>query len=444
MSKIFYKVYTPNYEKSQNDLTSYKNDESILLSSFDRDGKSIVQEILNNSTQEKEIRGLYFHPDLKIMGLIRVPKNGSIDNYKDYLKLFNLNINNEIQNILKEPNNIISNEITRIISENPSTGTQDLSTKANIDASNINTSDYKDVLGIQVYSFENDLNFDSQQNTLMVKGKPYIPGNNLIIAENLDENKFLTYFQSFKTPIKDLIYNKADNTFYRFNGFKLLKITTSETLQNYATLQDLQQLRAELTQKTNQVLNFKGVTENIESIPSDSKKGDAYINRANGTFAVVSKEPFLASSRETFAETPLGNVYNYNTNTDLSEYLEKNEFNNFSSSVNSDINNLKNDVQNLKLNKVDLTDYVKKSEIPNLVQNVTFNNDYIKVINNQGELEPARIVYGEFDENNISAITLRIKQELQNDISKGINTFIFIDLISNKSHIMKKDNLQFV
>ena len=90
MSKIFYKVYTPNYDKSQNDLTSYKSDESVLLSSFDRDGKLIVQDILNNSTQEKEIRGLYFHPDLKMIGLIRVPQNGNIDNYKDYLKLFNL------------------------------------------------------------------------------------------------------------------------------------------------------------------------------------------------------------------------------------------------------------------------------------------------------------------------------------------------------------------
>lgn len=441
MSKIFYKVYTPNYDKSQNDLTSYKSDESVLLSSFDRDGKLIVQDILNNSTQEKEIRGLYFHPDLKIMGLIRVPKNGSIDNYKDYLKLFNLNISNEIQNILKEPNNIISNEITRIIIE--SSPIPDLSTKANTDASNIILKNYKDKLGLNVYTFGNELKYNSMEGNFLLNSEPYTPGNNLIIFENDYKNisDLNNFKKTYTNPINDFFYDKESQSFLKYNGSEFIKLLTLQDLNKYATLEDLANVSKQINNnQAGQVFNFKGDIENSQALPSDSQKGDAYINKEHGSLLLVTK-PLGTPVTDSIFETPIGNIYN-NINADLTDYLKSDIYNTFSRETKQKFDDLIIEIQKLKLKKdVDLTDYVKKSDVQNLVQNATFNNDYIKVINPQGELEPARIIYGEFTD---KAITLRIKEELQKDIQNNVNTFIFIDVATNITHIMKKDEFKFV
>lgn len=441
MSKIFYKVYTPNFDKSQNDLTSYKSDESVLLSSFDRDGKLIVQDILNKSTSEKEIRGLYFHPDLKMIGLIRVPQNGNIDNYKDYLKLFNLNISNEIQNILKEPNNIISNEITRIIIE--SSPIPDLSTKANTDASNIILKNYKDKLGLNVYTFGNELKFNPMESNFLLNSEPYAPGNNLIIFEN--DYKKISELDNFKKtytePINDFFYDKESQSFLKYNGSEFIKLLTLQDLNKYATLEDLANVSKQINNnQAGQVFNFKGDIENSQALPSDSQKGDAYINKEHGSLLLVTK-PLGTPVTDSIVEIPIGNIYN-NINADLTDYLKSDIYNTFSRETKQKFDDLVIEIEKLKLKKdVDLTDYVKKSDVQNLIQNVTFNNDYIKVINPQGELEPARIIYGEFTD---KAITLRIKEELQKDIQNNVNTFIFIDVATNITHIMKKDELQFV
>lgn len=116
--RIRYKFYTPNTELSEKDLALAVTDKDKLIKQlFDRDGKKIVKDILKRKKIRpiEDARGIYFHQELKIMGLIIVPDDGSIDNYQKYLYLFDnyLNVNksiNELKNIKANINDVYTKQ----------------------------------------------------------------------------------------------------------------------------------------------------------------------------------------------------------------------------------------------------------------------------------------------------------------------------------------------
>lgn len=105
--KINYKFYTPSYTVSESDMAlNVEDKEKLVLQLFDRDGKKVVEDILNRKKvkPKEDARGLYFHPELKIIGLVRVPEGGTLENYKKYLHLFYIkNTNISISSIFTIP-----------------------------------------------------------------------------------------------------------------------------------------------------------------------------------------------------------------------------------------------------------------------------------------------------------------------------------------------------
>ena len=105
--KINYKFYTPSYTVSESDVAlNVEDKEQLVLQLFDRDGKKVVADILNRKKvkPKEDARGLYFHPELKIIGLVRVPEGGTLENYKKYIHLFYVkNTNTSISSIFIIP-----------------------------------------------------------------------------------------------------------------------------------------------------------------------------------------------------------------------------------------------------------------------------------------------------------------------------------------------------
>lgn len=105
--KINYKFYTPSYTVSESDSAlNVEDKEKLVLQLFDRDGKKVVEDILNRKKikPKEDARGLYFHPELKIIGLVRVPEGGTLENYKKYIHLFYVkNTNTSISSIFTIP-----------------------------------------------------------------------------------------------------------------------------------------------------------------------------------------------------------------------------------------------------------------------------------------------------------------------------------------------------
>ena len=92
MTKIVkYSVYTPEYTNEEQDIKLLENNpkkKDLIETIFKRDGKKIVQDILEKkSKKDIDYRGVYIHPKLKISGIVRVPENGTIENYEQYIHL---------------------------------------------------------------------------------------------------------------------------------------------------------------------------------------------------------------------------------------------------------------------------------------------------------------------------------------------------------------------
>lgn len=118
MAIIDYKFYTPSYENSAKDLENIKtngevidevfktsNVKKIVEECWDRDGKKIVADIIQRNKANPKIdhRGLYFHTDLRFIGLVRVPLDGAVEKYKEYIHLFYSSDIKEIYTDLAKP-----------------------------------------------------------------------------------------------------------------------------------------------------------------------------------------------------------------------------------------------------------------------------------------------------------------------------------------------------
>lgn len=109
---IDYKFYTPTYEASADDMKKSGIDrESLILEVFDRDGKKVVEDILARRAKDSSVdpRGLYFHPDLQIIGLVRVPVGGDLSKYKEYIHIFH---STSINDVLKEIEKVVKSSTT--------------------------------------------------------------------------------------------------------------------------------------------------------------------------------------------------------------------------------------------------------------------------------------------------------------------------------------------
>lgn len=201
-----------------------------------------------------------------------------------------------------------------------------------------------------------------------------------------------------------------------------------------------------LYNKTSNPFNFKGSLEKQSDLTalSDPAIGDTYIIKETNSLVIF--------DGTNWSNHPIGTVYdNTNINADLSNYVKNEEYNSFKEDIQTNLNSTINDVNTLKTQKsdIDLSQYAKKTDIPTIDptnNNVIVNNNYIKVINNKGELELARLIYCAFDEENNAEkfLTLTIKDEIEKDITNGVESFIVIDMLKNSVSILHKEKINFI
>lgn len=63
----------------------------LINEQFDIDAKKIVADLISKNTDTIEYRGIYYNPTIGFVGYVRVPKNGTVENFKEYSFLLKTN-----------------------------------------------------------------------------------------------------------------------------------------------------------------------------------------------------------------------------------------------------------------------------------------------------------------------------------------------------------------
>lgn len=84
----------------------------LIDEQFAIDAKKVVADLISKNTDTIEYRGIYYNPTIGFIGYIRVPKNGTVENFKEYSFLLKTNeVHNESSIDMSEVVNKL-NELT--------------------------------------------------------------------------------------------------------------------------------------------------------------------------------------------------------------------------------------------------------------------------------------------------------------------------------------------
>ena len=258
MKKIIkYLFYTPSFETETQDKEKYKTDdnkETFIKELFKRDGKKIVQEIIekNKEKSKYDFRGLYVHPVLGITGIVRVPENAIVENYESYIHLLDDNVSDlTIDYIIK---NI----------ENP--GNEKISKVLNDFVSNLINNKTSNFINLDTLNQK----FDEIKGEIDSKiGAVFVYKGSVETETDLPtENK-----------IGDTYNVKENGANYVWTGTEWDKLSETIDLSEYA--------------KKSEIPGFKGETSDLKAVQDTSKKGDIYKFTSDNALYIFDGTDFL-------------------------------------------------------------------------------------------------------------------------------------------------------